>query len=169
MDWLDRSKEFIAIAIATLAVILSLATILIQRRQQRHYAFQQIHDVLMMPEHQRGRWLMWDVARSGHLPDKDSPDYYLINRTLGMLDLLALYTRQGVVPRRWVLEVWHHPLQQMDIAVTLLVQERITVGGWRPWPQLHRLIRQAATYRSSEGCCLPPPQQPSRTAPESDD
>jgi hypothetical protein len=169
MDFFARSKDLIAIAIAVIAVALSLVTVLVQRRQQRQHAFQQIHDVLMTPEHQRGRWLMWDIADIGRLPGQGSPDYYLINRTLGMLDLLAHYARRGVVPRQWVLERWHHPLQQMATAVTLLVDERVAVAGWRPWPQLDWLIRAAATYRSSEGCCLPappPPQKPKApTAP----
>jgi hypothetical protein len=155
MDFFARSKDLIAIVIAVVAVILSLVTVLVQRRQQRQHAFQQIHDVLMTPEHQRGRWLMWDIATTGRLPDQGSPDYYLINRTLGMLDLLAHYARRGVVPRRWVLERWHHPLQQMAAAVTLLVDERVAVARWRPWPHLDWLIRAAATYRSSEGCCMP--------------
>ena len=171
MDFFARSKDLIAIAIAVIAVILTLVTVLVQRRQQRQHAFQQIHDVLMTPEHQRGRWLMWDIAEAGRLPDQGSPDYYLINRTLGMLDLLAFYARRGVVPRRWVLERWHHPLQQMAAAVALLVDERIAVARWRPWPQLDWLIREAATYRSSDGCCLqeplPPPQSDAPTAPPS--
>lgn len=160
MDFFARSKDLIAIAIAVVAVILSLITVLVQRRQQRQHAFQQIHDVLMTPEHQRGRWLMWDIAEAGSLPDQGSPDYYLINRTLGMLDLLAFYARRGVVPRRWVLERWHHPLQQMAAAVTVLVEERIAVAGWRPWPHLNWLILEATSYRSSEGCCLPAPLTP---------
>ncbi|MEV6637999.1 hypothetical protein AB0M54_45485 [Actinoplanes sp. NPDC051470] len=162
MDFFARSKDLIAIALAVIAIILSLVTVMVQRRQQRQHAFQQIHDVLMTPEHQRGRWLMWDIAGAGRLPDQGSADYYLINRTLGMLDLLAHYARKGVVSRRWVLERWHHPLQQMAAAVTLLVDERVAVAHWRPWPQLDWLIRAAATYRSSQGCCLPvslPPQK----------
>ena len=169
MDSFERTRDLIGIAIAAIAIILSLVTVLIQRRQQRHHAFQQIHDVLMTPEHQRGRWLMWDIARAGRLPDEGSPDYYLINRTLGMLNLLALYSQHGVIPRRWVLEVWHHPLQQMAPAVTLLVNDRITAANWRPWPQLDRLIQQAATYRSPEGCCQtpspPPPPAPRSGVP----
>ena len=74
-----------------------------------------------------------------------------------MLDLLAQYAQGGVVPRRWVLERWHHPLQQMAATVTLLVDERIAVARWRPWTHLDWLIRVTATYRSSEGCCLPAP------------
>jgi hypothetical protein len=34
MNWLERSKELIGIAIAMVAVVLSLVTALIQRRQQ---------------------------------------------------------------------------------------------------------------------------------------
>jgi hypothetical protein len=47
---------------------------------------------------------VWDVAATGKLPDADSSDYYLVNRALGMLNLLALYTEQGLVPRQWVLD-----------------------------------------------------------------
>jgi hypothetical protein len=154
MDSFERSKDLIAITIAVIAIVLSLITVLIQRRQQQRHALQQLHDTLMTPEHQRGRWLMWDIAGTGRLPDQNSADYFLINRTLGTLNLLALYTQRGVIPRRWVLEMWHHPLQQMAAAVTLLVDDRVAVAQWRPWPQLDRLIRQAQTYRSSQGCCL---------------
>jgi len=166
MDFFARSKDLIAIVIAIVAVVLTLVTVLAQRRQQRRNAFQQIHDVLMEQEHQRGRWMMWEIAGTGRLPAQDTPDYYLINRTLGMLDLLAHYTRRGVIPRRWVLERWHHPLQRMAAAVTLLADERVAVANWRPWTELDWLIRAAATYHSSQGCCLParPPQKPSAPA-----
>ena len=157
MEWISRSKDVIAIAVAVTAVGLSLAAVLIQRRQQRRHAFQQIHEVLMTPEHQRGRWLMWEIAGAGQLPAAGSADYYLINRTLGVLNLLAIYVKNGVVPRQWVLEVWHHPLQQMADAVTMLADDRVAVANWRPWPQLDWLIGQTIDYRSEEGCCLPPP------------
>jgi hypothetical protein len=160
MEWFDWLTGLTGIVIAVIAVVLSLIAVLVQRRHQRHTTFQQIHDVLMTAEHQRGRWLMWDVVATGRLPDVGSPDYYLINRALGMLNLLALYTQQGLVPRQWVLELWHHPLTQMDAAVTLLMRERVAIAGWRPWPQLDRLIREAVTYRSTEGCCLATPEPP---------
>lgn len=156
MEWLSRSKDVIAVVVAVIAVALSLVTVLSQRRQQQRHAFAQIHELLMNPEHQRGRWLMWEIATAGRLPPAGSPDYYLINRALGVLNLLAMYAMNGVVPRRWVLEVWHHPIQQMADAVTLLVDDRVAAANWRPWPQLDWLIRQAVDYRSGAGCCLPP-------------
>jgi hypothetical protein len=165
MAWLDRFTGLVGIVIAVIAVMLSLLAVLLQRRQQRHTAFQQIQDVLMTADHQRGRWLLWDAAATGKLPEIGSSDYYLINRALGMLNLLALYTQQGLVPRRWVLELWHHPLAQMDSAVSLMMRERVAVAGWRPWPQLDRLIREAAGYRSTEGCCVEPPGPPESSQP----
>ena len=100
MEWLSQSKDVITLAVAVIAVALSLVTVLIQRRQQQRHAFAQIHEVLMTPEHQRGRWLMWQIANAGQLPAAGSSDYHLINRTLGVLNMLAIYAINGVVPRR---------------------------------------------------------------------
>src|SRR5437773_461077 len=94
MDGFERFTGLMGLLVAVIAVVLSLIAVLVQRRQQRHTAFQQIQDVLMTADHQRGRWLMWDVAATGRLPDVGSAEYYLINRALGMLNLLALYVQQ---------------------------------------------------------------------------
>jgi hypothetical protein len=160
MDWFERTKDLIGITIALLAVLLSVATVLTQRAQQRHHAFQQIHEALMAPEHQRGRWMLWEIAKSGQFPPTDSDDFYLINRTLGTLDNLSLYVQRGVVPRQWVVDVWHHPLQSMEKAVLTLMDQRAAALGWRPWPHLSRFLAEVHDYRSPDlPCCqftLPP-------------
>jgi hypothetical protein len=38
-------------------------------------------------------------------------DRHGINRTAGWFDTLAMYVQRRVIPRRWVLDVWHHPLR----------------------------------------------------------
>jgi len=158
MDWFERSKDLIGITIALIAVVLSVVTVLIQRAQQRHHAFQQIHETLMTPEHQRGRWMMWDIAVTGRFPPVGSDDFYLINRALGTLDNLGMYAWRGVVPRRWVFEVWHHPIQAMEKAVVELMDRRATDLGWRPWPHLSWLVGELHGYRSPDlPCCLAPP------------
>ena len=50
------------------------------------------------------------------LPEQLSPEFYLLNRTLGIYDTLAMYVRRRVVPRRWVLDMWHHPLAGMQMS-----------------------------------------------------
>ena len=61
MSWFGEPKDLIAIVIATLAVILSLVTVLIQKQQQQRDAYRQIYDVLMSPELHRGRWMIVDM------------------------------------------------------------------------------------------------------------
>ena len=142
MQWLDRSKDLVAIAIATVAVILSLSAAIIQKRQQQRDAFRQIQDVLMSPELQRGRWLIIEISQERRtLPEQLSPEFYLLNRTLGMYDTLAMYVRRRVVPRRWVLDMWHHPLAGMRTAAGQLARRHQKGGlGWTPWPELWPLM-----------------------------
>jgi hypothetical protein len=79
---------------------------------------------------------------------------------------MALYEQRGVIPRRWVLEVWHHPLQQMAAAVTLLVNGCAPrVPGVLPdpgtsdaWPRVAGCVRAAwtrTTSRSRRCTCVP--------------
>jgi hypothetical protein len=160
MQWLDRSKDLVAMAIATVAVLLSLFTVVIQKRQQQRDAFRQIQDVLMSAELQRGRWLIIEISQGRRsLPEQLSPEFYLLNRTLGIYDTLAMYVRRRVVPRRWVLDMWHHPLAGMRAAARQLARRHQEGDlGWTPWPELWSLLDEAARYRSSLICCTSPPE-----------
>jgi hypothetical protein len=160
MQWLDRFKDLLAIVIATIAVILSLVTVMAQRRQQRREAYRQIQDVLMSPELQRGRWMITEISRGKRgLPDRASPEFYLLNRTLGVFDTLAMYVRRGVVPREWVLDMWHHSLADMRAGARQLARRHQETNlGWTPWPELWSLLDESARYRSSLVCCASPPQ-----------
>ena len=42
MSWFGQNKDLVAIVIATLAVIVSLVTVLVQKRQQQLDAYRQI-------------------------------------------------------------------------------------------------------------------------------
>ncbi|MEV4540819.1 hypothetical protein [Micromonospora echinaurantiaca] len=103
MQWVNTYKDLLGVVIATLAVALSLSTVLVQRAQQRRDAYRYMHEQLISPELQQGRRLLFDAGRSGQLPDDRSQDFYLMNRAVGMYDTLGLYVRRKVVPRRWVL------------------------------------------------------------------
>ena len=100
-----------SVALATLAIALSLVTVLLQRRQHQRDAYRNTYDVLMSESLHRGRWLIVGLGDGGTLPD-DPAELRLMYRTLGTFDNLAMYVRHRVVPRDWVLEVWHHPLYQ---------------------------------------------------------
>jgi hypothetical protein len=154
MNWFEAPKDLIAVSIAALAVVLSLITVVLQRRQQQRAAYREIYSTLMSDELHRGRWMINRISRPEHIP-KDKLDYRLVYRALGVFDNLAMYERQGVVPRRWVLDVWHHPLNDMYKGASVVRSEAEKSGAISPWPQLWTLFDQAAAYRSSLACCQP--------------
>jgi hypothetical protein len=156
-----RFKDLIAIAIALVAVVLSLITVLIQKRQQQRDAYRHIQDVLMSEDIQRGRWMVIAIGLGRlPLPDQLSTDFYLLNRTLGIYDTLAMYVRRGVVPRTWVLDMWHHPLRRMRAGAEKLAERHQETGlTWRPWPELWSLLDQADSYRTSLVCCTGGPPE----------
>jgi hypothetical protein len=159
------SKDLLAIVIATAAVVLSLITMVIQKRQQQREAYRGIYEVLTSQELHRGRWLIIEVSRAGRLPDDRSPDFYLINRTAGWFDTLAMYVQRGVIPRRWVLDVWHHPLRDMQAGLTLMARDHLARRqDWTPWPHLWSLLDQSVRYRSSLPCCQPLDRAPAGVA-----
>jgi hypothetical protein len=79
-------------------VALSLITAVLQRGQQRREAYRGIYEILMSEQLQRGRWLIGEISRPEDLPEDRSPDSYLIYRTLGWFDTLAMYHQRCVIP-----------------------------------------------------------------------
>jgi hypothetical protein len=154
MNWFEAPKDLIAVSIAALAVVLSLITVVLQRRQQQRAAYREIYSTLMSDELHRGRWMINRISRPEHIP-KDKLDYRLVYRTLGVFDNLAMYERQRVIPRKWVLDVWHHPLHDMYTGASVIRCDAEKDGAVSPWPQLWTLFDQAAAYRSSLACCRP--------------
>jgi len=157
MNWLQGSKDLLAIAIAALAVVVSLVTVILQRRQQQCEAYREIYSTLMSEDLHRGRRLINGIRTTANIP-KDGPDFLLIHRTLGVFDNLAMYGRHRVVPRKWVLDVWHHPLREMRNGADIVKRdiERQYVkrrGSVSPWPQLWTLFGIAEIYRSRLPCC----------------
>jgi hypothetical protein len=119
------SADLLSLIIATLAVVLSLITVVLQRWQQKREAYRGIYEILMSEQLQRGRWLISEISRAGDLPEDRSPDSYLIYRTLGWFDTLAMYGQRRVVPRQWVMEVWHHSLRDISPGAKVMLNDRL--------------------------------------------
>ena len=143
--------------IATLAVVVSLATVIMQRRQERRAAYREIYTTLMSDDLHQGRWLIRNTSKT-HVIPKDELEVRLIYRTLGVFDNMAMFARHKVIPVKWVLEVWHHPLNEMRAGVETIrkyaKESKVTTAA-EPWPQLWILLDKAQTYRSTLPCCPP--------------
>lgn len=149
--------SWLAIIIAALAVVVSLVTVNMQRRQEQRAAYREIYTALMSEDLHKGRLMIRKVSEPGGIP-KDELDIRLIYRTLGVFDNMAMFARHKVVPVKWVLEVWHHPLNEMRAGVETIrkyaKESKVTTAA-EPWPQLWILLDKAQTYRSTLPCCSP--------------
>jgi len=152
MNWFQSSKDLIAIAIAALAVVVSLVTVILQRRQAQRAAYREIYSTLMSDDLHRGRWLIRNMSKT-HIIPKDELDFRLIYRTLGVFDNMAMFARRRVIPVKWVLEVWHHPLKEIREGADIIRQNAIESSAAAPWPQLWILLDKAQSYHSTLPCC----------------
>ena len=157
MNWIYSSRDLIAIIIAALAVVVSLITVIMQRRQEQRAAYREIYTALMSDDLHRGRWMIRKVSKT-HIIPKDEQEVRLIYRTLGVFDNMAMFARRRVVPLKWVLEVWHHPLNEMREGVRDIrkhIKEGNGTSAAEPWPQLWILLDKAQAYHSTLPCCPP--------------
>jgi hypothetical protein len=153
---MGSSTAVLSLVIATLAVALSLITVVLQHRSQQREAYRGIYETLMSEQLQRGRWLIGEISQPGDLPEDRSPDYYLIYRTLGWFETLAMYDQRRVVPRRWVLDVWHHSLRDINTGARVMLSDRLERRqDYAPWPHLWPLLDDAVDYQSRMLCCHP--------------
>ena len=151
-------KDVLALAIAALAVVVSLVTIVLQQRQQKREAYRGLYEMLMSEQLQRGRWLIGDVGRKKKLPEAGSSEYYEIYRTLGVFEALAMYNKRKAVPRDWVIRVWHHSLSDMRGGAEFMRDDRLKGNQkYVPWPNLWPLMDDADGYphKSDMLCCHP--------------
>jgi len=146
-------------------VIVSLTTVIAQRRQQQLDTYRQIYDVLMSEDIHRGRWAIIDVTRTRKTPQWDSAESLLLLRTLGVLNAFATYYRHRIVPRRLALKIWQYPLMDMRAGATVIRDAevaRIRQSGrasrpdsWEPWADLWWLFNRLPSRPSSEPSGFP--------------
>jgi hypothetical protein len=145
--------EILNISIAALAVILSLITVVIGRRQRQLDALIKIQDLLQGTDVQEGRRILYQAGRDGELP-ADQARFDLANRALANFNTVAILVRRRVVPWRWVLEDWHHTLRQMRVGYDSVVAYWArTAGSPNYWFDLGWLISMAEDYQSRLACC----------------
>jgi hypothetical protein len=152
MEWVARNKDILSLMIAFLAILVSFSTVLISLRNLRTNSFIAIQNEMLKGDLQRGRLLVYKAAETGEAPPRDSDEEYLMVRSLAVFDLLGMFARQWIVPRKWVLRFWHARLQLLKHGFGM------EADPTRPYilhgrPGLQYLIERAERYRCDETCC----------------
>ena len=153
---MDSAIALVSLLVATMAVALTVINFVLQRKHQQRETYRGIYEALMSDQLQRGRWLIVDISHSKQLPEAGSVDHYVIFRTLGWFDTLAMYYQHKLIPRQWALDVWHHALRDMSTGARLMLSDHLERGqDYATWPYLWSLLDDATNYQSSMLCCHP--------------
>lgn len=155
MRWFSDNKDLVGIALAFVAIVVSLVTVLISRRQQQANNFLAVQELMLTPELQRGRILLYRAGITGEVPSTESADYYLMVRALAVFDLMGSYVRRGIIKRRWVLEYWHPRLQSLRPGYEAMHLDRQEAYPYRVHdrPDLLELMERAERYVCHRVCC----------------
>jgi hypothetical protein len=140
VHWILRN---LGVLIATVAVGLSFATALLNRRQRQEDMYLRVHETLIDIDMQRGRLALHQVGVSGRLPPEGGDEFARISRTLSVHNAVAIYVRRGIVPRRWVLDEWRNTLCDMRRGMTIFKEYRQSTYGWLVLEELDGLIASA--------------------------
>jgi len=134
-----------AIAVSVLAVTISLFSLLANRRKDRRDVFLRLHEMLISPELQNGRRVLFDLhSRSGRVEDLSPEDYASANRALAVFDVAGLYCHKKYVREKEFLELWDLPLVKMKYAAEPFVRHRDAFQPGTPvWPHYRRLADHA--------------------------
>jgi hypothetical protein len=156
MSWLTENTDLIGIVLAFVAILLSLTTVQLARRQQQMTAFLQIQEAMLSTDLQHGRRLVYRIGEGAVPPTGGTDELNAIARALAMFNVLGTYTRRGIIPRRWVLDFWHKRLRALRPGLTEVVAQRVQwSNGQAPWPDLLDLVERAENYTCSRRCCSP--------------
>jgi hypothetical protein len=141
------------ITVAVIAVTLSLIALNSSRRQQRFDAILRVEDFLLQEDVIHGRRLLYESSRRGKLP-KNQEDIHTMVRAITRFDSAAILVKNGLVPKRWMLETWHPALQKLHTGVLLLIDyQRRNWETGNTWPTLTKLIEEARKFKCQEACC----------------
>ncbi len=157
-------KDWLALLLAALALLVSLAvaayTVRSERRMAMMATYERVHEQLVQPSTATGRRALFLHSPNSSFPAPRSanhdaacdcgqePDLWdVMNQAVAWYDTLATYYRQGEVPRRVVLRAWYHPLIAARPHIYRFLDHRARQGIEQPWDALQSLLELCLWYR----------------------
>jgi hypothetical protein len=143
----------LSIVISSVAVIVSFISLFVSRRKDKRDIFLKLHELLVSPELQNGRRVLFQLhARVGRVEDLSEADYASANRALASLDIAGLYCHKKYVSEKEILDLWAPSLARMKYAAGPFLQHRDSFWSGIPtWPHYRRLADHAEEYLRSRG------------------
>jgi hypothetical protein len=138
-----------SLVIALIAVIISIYALNVSRRQDRRDMFLKLHEKMIDPEIHAGRRYLLEHINSETdavaLRRKDEIAYFSINRSIAMLDVVALYVKKNFVAKDLILEEWGEVYRQCYIHARyyIAVRQKELTFSFPLWPHFTWLAKEA--------------------------
>lgn len=130
----------VSIVFSSAALVISALAYISRQRQDRRDLFLKLHERLVDPEIQLGRRVLFEqvhsVADAERLRNDAQESYQLINRSLAMFDILAMYVDRGYIDKSLALEEWGHSFARTFRQAQPFIADRLAVQSWAAWPHL---------------------------------
>ncbi|MDA4891939.1 hypothetical protein PFZ55_34210 [Streptomyces sp. MS2A] len=142
-----------SIIISAIAVTISLLSLYVNRRKDRRDTFLKLHELLISPELQNGRRILFELyARGGRVEDLPPDDYTSVNRALAVFDAAGLYCHMKYVSEKDVLDLWAPSLTKVKYAAGDFLSHRDAFWPGVPtWAHYRRLADSAEERLRSRG------------------
>ena len=139
------------IAIAVVALAVSISTFIANWWRDKRDLLLKVHDRLTTPDSQRGRRLIY-MREQGLQPEQmPAEEHELINGALAAFNTLGIYYHRRYVRRRDVMDLWAAALVRLMPAAEAFLAYRGAVPGGSTWPYMFSLAEDARDYVQRNG------------------
>jgi hypothetical protein len=132
------AKDWATVYVTTLALLVSIAAFVHNRRKAMRDTFLAIHERMFDLDIQEGRSILRNKIRNledvKKLRKQDYEGFQKVNRSIAMWDVLAMYVSRGYLPKKMVLEEWGRNLAKYRERVIIFGQARDK--HWEHYEQL---------------------------------
>jgi hypothetical protein len=143
--------SLLSLIISTIAISLTTYTVIENRKQKRIDSYVKAQELLMRPDVQDGRTILYEMRSTGTMPVSPE-DRAKVFRSLATFNSAANLAYRGAVPLEWLVDFWHDHLMELQPGYDLAVKSRESLRPI-PWPDLGRLMDDARNFRCTH-CAL---------------
>ncbi|MFW5469540.1 DUF4760 domain-containing protein [Knoellia sp. CPCC 206435] len=148
-----ENSDVAALLISFSALAVSLGTFVTNKKQDKRELFLRVHERLIDPEIQRGRMLLYErvktVDDAARLHQQEPENYQLINRSLGMFDIFAMYVLRGYIDRELALQEWGHAFARVFQRALPFIEYRLGSQTWTTWTHLRVFGDEAVRWHEA--------------------
>ncbi|MFD5078434.1 hypothetical protein [Streptomyces sp. NPDC058371] len=137
--------QYAGAAVSLVALTLSVFSLLERRRLDKRDLLLKLHEILISPELQAGRRLLFNLDRP--VSELSEAEYASANRALATLDVAGYYCAKKYVRENDFLELWDTALSKLQVKAAPFLDHRDAerADGTQVWSHYRQLAARATS------------------------